>query len=41
MLAVIPIAIAASFDIALELNQGGANDQFNKLVRFIITYVSI
>ena len=31
----IPIAIAASFDIALDLNQGDVDDQFNKLVRFV------
>ena len=35
LFAVIPIAIAASFDIALELNQGGSDDQFNKLVKII------
>lgn len=29
---VIPIAIAASFDVALDLNHGGVDDQFNKLV---------
>lgn len=36
--AVIPIAIAASFDIALDLNHGGVDDQFNKLVRTLQSF---